>query len=128
MHVSVAATLIIIIIILFVSAAHAARTLTVQEAEVSAAGSGQELRQLPRLDPAGGTFLCVCVCVGDQEMSKNAYACEETLTSLLRNIRPAASSESPRRQGPGLCDPRLENKTRSIKRTNREHQVVTDTY
>ena len=49
MHVSIAVTLIIII--LFAAAGHAARTLTVQEAEVSAAGGGQELRQLPRLDP-----------------------------------------------------------------------------
>lgn len=47
MHVSIA---VIIIIILFV-AAHAARTLTVQEAQVSKTGSGHELRQLPRLDP-----------------------------------------------------------------------------
>lgn len=50
MHVSIAVTLIIIII-RFVAAAHAARTLTVQEAQVSETGSGQELRQLPRLDP-----------------------------------------------------------------------------
>lgn len=53
MHVSIAATLIIIIIC-FLVVAHAARTLTVQEAEVSKTGSGQELRQLPRLDPRGG--------------------------------------------------------------------------
>lgn len=51
MHVSIAVTLIIITIILFVVVAHAARSLTVQEAEVSTTGSGQELRQLPRLDP-----------------------------------------------------------------------------
>jgi len=48
MHVSIAATLIII---LFVVAAHAAGSLTVQETEVSETGSGQELRQLPCLDP-----------------------------------------------------------------------------
>lgn len=53
MHVSIAVTLIIIII-LFVVAAHAARTLTVQEAQVSETGSGHELRQLPRLDPGEG--------------------------------------------------------------------------
>lgn len=51
MHVSIAVTLIIIIIIPVVRAAHAARTLTVQEAQVSETGSGYELRQLPRLDP-----------------------------------------------------------------------------
>ncbi len=49
MHVSIAVTTTIII--LFVVAAHAARTLTVQEAEVSETGSGQELRQLPSLNP-----------------------------------------------------------------------------
>lgn len=49
MHVSIAVTRIIIIC--FVVAAHAARTLTVQEAQVSETGSGQELRQLPRLGP-----------------------------------------------------------------------------
>lgn len=42
MHVSIAVTLIIIII-LVVRAAHAARTLTVQEAQVSETGSGYEL-------------------------------------------------------------------------------------
>lgn len=51
MHVSIAVTLIITIIILVAVAAHAARTLTVQEAEMSTAGGCQELRQLPCLDP-----------------------------------------------------------------------------
>ena len=54
MHVSIAVTLIISIIssiIRFVVAAHAARSLTVQEAQVSETGGGHELRQLPRLDP-----------------------------------------------------------------------------
>lgn len=49
MHVSIA--VIIIIIILVAVPAHAAGTLTVEEAEVSAAGSSQELRQLSRLGP-----------------------------------------------------------------------------
>lgn len=54
MHVSIAVTLIIIIIILVGVAAYAARTLTVQEAQVSETGSGHELRQLPCLDPGEG--------------------------------------------------------------------------
>lgn len=51
MHVSIAVIIIIIIIILVAVPAHAAGTLTVEEAEVSAAGSSQELRQLSRLGP-----------------------------------------------------------------------------
>lgn len=53
MHVSIAVTLIIIIIKLFVMAAHA-RSLTIQEAQVSETGSGHEFRQLPRLYPGEG--------------------------------------------------------------------------
>ncbi len=68
MHVSIAVTRIIIILV--VVAAHAARSLTVQEAQVSATGSGQELRQLPRLDPGeevnqsfalSGVFMLYCI-------------------------------------------------------------------
>lgn len=49
MHVSFVIT--VISSILLAVATHAARSLTVQEAQVSATGRGQELRQLPRLDP-----------------------------------------------------------------------------
>ena len=52
MHVSIGATLIIsLIIILFMATAGAAGALTIQEAEVCEARSGDELRQLPGLDP-----------------------------------------------------------------------------
>lgn len=52
MHVSIGATpIIIIIIILLMATAGAAGALTIQEAEVSEAGGGDELRQLPGLDP-----------------------------------------------------------------------------
>lgn len=54
MHVSIAVTLIIIIK-LFIVVAHAARSLTIQEAQVSETGSGHEFRQLPRLYPGEGT-------------------------------------------------------------------------
>lgn len=54
MHVSIGATLIIssiIIIILFSAPAGAAGALTIQEAEVCEAGGGDQLRQLPGLNP-----------------------------------------------------------------------------
>lgn len=54
MHVSIGGTFIsaiIITIILLVATALAAGALTVQEAEVREAGGGDELRQLPGLDP-----------------------------------------------------------------------------
>lgn len=50
MHVSIGATLIISIILLLMTAG-AAGALTIQEAEVCEAGGGDELRQLPGLDP-----------------------------------------------------------------------------
>lgn len=49
MHISSAK---IISLVLLTVLAHATGALEVQEAEVSAAGSGQELRQLPHLGPA----------------------------------------------------------------------------
>lgn len=60
MHVSIGATLIsaiIITIILLVATALAAGALTVQEAEVREAGGGDELRQLPGLDPEEESFV-----------------------------------------------------------------------
>lgn len=43
MHISIAGIIIIIIIILFGVGAHAAEALTIQEAQVSTAGGGEEL-------------------------------------------------------------------------------------
>lgn len=57
MHVSIGAIIIIITIILLVAAALAAGALTVQEAEVREAGSGDELGQLPGLDPGEESLL-----------------------------------------------------------------------
>lgn len=53
MHVSIGAALIISVssVILLAAAPGAAGALTIQEAEVREAGSGDELRQLPGLDP-----------------------------------------------------------------------------
>lgn len=60
MHVSIGGALIgaiIITIILLVATALAAGALTVQEAEVREAGGGDELGQLPGLDPGEESLL-----------------------------------------------------------------------
>lgn len=100
MHVSIGAVLIIsIIIILLIVAAGAAGALTIQEAEVCEAGGGDELRQLPGLDPGGGAAKSLLIwdqfeLINGQGVHLKREQCWESwanVTSLLHSSRPGAS-------------------------------------